>query len=130
MLCVAIPFWPIQISLNRTVYTQTRRTDVSWGILIQTDSNGVERVIHYVSHQLSGAQLRWPTIQKEAYSVIYCLTKLRPYLQGAEFTVLTDHKPLTSLFTAQIKNTKIQRWAVLISEFGCKIEYRKGKNQS
>ena len=109
------------------LYTDASDTCIG-GILVQTDAHGIEKVIHYVSHQLSGAQLRWPTIEQEAYAVIYCLIKLRCYLQGAEFTVLTDHKPLTSLFTAQIKNTKIQRWAVLISEYGCKIEYRKGSN--
>jgi hypothetical protein len=33
-------------------------------VLVQEDENGVERVIQYVSHQLSGSQLRWATIQK------------------------------------------------------------------
>ena len=96
------------------------------GILCQEDENGVERVVQYVSHQLSGNQLKWATIEKEAYAVIYCITKLRPYLWGAEFTVFTDHKPLKSLFTAQMKNTKIQRWAVLIAEYGCQIKYHEG----
>ena len=97
-------------------------------ILVQVDEQGVERVIQYVSHQLAGSQLRWATIEKEAYAVVHALSKLRPYLYGAEFTVYTDHKPLTSLFTAQLNNTKIQRWAVLLAEYGAKIEYRKGKN--
>ena len=98
------------------------------GILVQTDDQGVEKVIQYISHQLSGSQLRWATIEKEAYAVVYAIEKLRPYLYGAEFTVLTDHKPLTSLFTKQLQNTKIQRWGVLLAEYGAKIEYRKGSN--
>ena len=36
-------------------------------------------------------------------------------LYGAQFTVYTDHKPLTCLFT---KDTKIQRWEGLLAEFG------------
>ena len=55
-----------------------------------------------------------------------CLKKLCPYLCGAEFVILTDHKPLKSLFLGEVRNTKIQRWATLIAEYGAPIEYRKG----
>jgi len=97
-------------------------------ILVQDDQDGVEKVIEYVSHQLSGPQLRWATIEKEAYAVIYALNKLKAYLWGAEFTIYTDHKPLTSLFVSEMKNSKIQRWAVQIADFNTQIKYRKGKN--
>ena len=98
------------------------------GILCQEDDHGIERPIQYISKQLSGAALRWATIEKEAYAVVYALDKLRPYLYASEFTIFTDHKPLKSLFLSEIKNTKIQRWAVLIAEYGAPIQYRKGKN--
>jgi len=97
-------------------------------ILVQDDENGVERPIHYLSHQLTDVQKKWATIEKEAYAIIYALTKLRPYLYGAEFTIYTDHKPLRSLFTSEMVNTKIQRWAIMIAEYGPQIEYRKGKH--
>ena len=64
---------------------------------------------------------------KEAYAVVYALQKLRP-LWGAEFTIYTDHKPLKLLFLQEVKNTRIQRWAVLITEFGAPIKYREGRN--
>lgn len=98
------------------------------GILVQNDENGVERPIQYISKQLSSGQRKWSTIEREAFAIIHALKKLQPYLQGAMFTVFTDHKPLKSLFQCEMKNTRVQRWAMLISEFGCKIEYRKGKN--
>ena len=98
------------------------------GILVQVDSEGIERPIHYLSHQLNSCQRKWATIEKEAYAIVYALQKLRPYLWGADFTIYTDHKPLKSLFLQEVKNTKIQRWAVLISEFGAPIKYREGKN--
>ena len=98
------------------------------GILCQVDDEGIERVVQYISHQLNPVQRRWATIEKEAYAVVYALQKLRPYLLGAEFVVYTDHKPLKSLFTREMNNTKIQRWSVLLAEYGATIEYRKGKN--
>ena len=98
------------------------------GILVQEGEHGVERVIQYVSHQLDPTQKRWATIEKEAYAVVYFLQKLRAYLRGARFTILTDHKPLRSLFQNKMANTKIQRWAVFIAEFGADIQYKEGRN--
>ena len=97
-------------------------------ILCQTHEDGVEYVVQYVSHQLSKTQRRWATIEKEAYAVVYALQKLRPYLFGAEFVVFTDHKPLLCLFSKSLNNTKIQRWAILLAEYGATIRYRPGSS--
>ena len=94
-----------------TLYTDASNKAIG-AILVQKDNEGVERVIAYLSHKLSGAQLRWPTIEKEAFGVVYALKKFHPYLWGAIFEIHTDHKPLKSLFTAEIRNTKLQRWAI------------------
>ena len=96
-------------------------------ILTQTDENGLERVIQYVSSTLRGAQINYAVIEKEAYAVVYALEKLRPYLFGADFVIYTDHKPLKSLFLKEVRNTRIQRWAVLIEEYGAPIRYIEGK---
>ena len=107
------------------LYTDASDTCVG-GILVQDDKAGVEKVVQYISHQLSNTQRKWSTIEKEAYAVVYCIDKLRAYLYGAEFTVFTDHKPLRSLFTKEMRNTKIQRWGVFLAEFGAKIRYIQG----
>ena len=73
-------------------------------------------------------QVKYAAIEREAYAVVYALRKLRPYIHGAEFTVYTNHKPLKSLFLQEQKNTRIQRWAVLLAEYGAPIEYWKGAN--
>ena len=94
-------------------------------ILVQEDDEGMERVIHFLSHQLNAQQRTWATMEKEAYAIVYALNKLKTYLWGAQFTIYTDHKPLKSLFIQEVQNTKVQRWAVLISEFGAPIQYQK-----
>ena len=96
-------------------------------ILCQEDESGIERPVVYLSKQLSSTQRRWATIEKEAYAVVYALQQLRPYLWGAEYSTYTDHKPLTSLFTKQMNNTKIQRWSILLAEYGCCPRYVPGK---
>ena len=45
---------------------------------------------------------------------------------GCEFTVMTDHKPLKHLFTSEMRNARVQRWAVMLEEYGCNAEYISG----
>lgn len=96
-------------------------------ILVQKDEDDQEKVIAYLSHKLSGPQLRWPTIEKEAFAIVYALRKFHCYLWGAKFEIHTDHRPLRSLFKAEIKNAKIQRWALNISAYSAPILYHPGK---
>ena len=116
-----------RIDLPYRLYTDASDSCVG-AILCQTHEDGVEYVVQYVSHQLSTTQRRWATIEKEAYAVVYALQKLRPYLYGADFVVYTDHKPLLCLFSKSLNNTKIQRWAILLAEYGATIKYRPGSN--
>jgi len=112
--------------LNRPYSLYTDASDYAIGGILTQDFEEGERVIQYVSHQLTPNRLHYAVIEKEAYAVIYCITKLKQYLLGADVTVYTDHKPLKSLFTAEMKNTRIQRWAILIDEYQVKIKYRQG----
>ena len=99
-----------------SLYTDASDYSVA-GILTQDTPVG-EKVICYVSHQFASSRLRYLVIEKECFAIIYCLTK---YLLGADVTVYTDHAPLKSLFTAEMKNTRVQRWAILLDEYQVKI---------
>ena len=79
-----------------------------------------------MSDQLNDTQQRWPIIEKEAYAIVYSIQKFRPYLLGSKFTVNTDHKPLQHLFTSEMRNARIQRWAILLDEYGCDVQYVSG----
>ena len=59
-----------------------------------------EIAIYFLSHKLTFTQQRWPVIEKEVYAIVYALQKLDYYLNGAQFTIKTDHKPLKYLFKA------------------------------
>ena len=56
-------------------------------------------------------------------AIIFAIRKLKAYLYGAKFTVPTDYKPLEFLFKSEIKNLKVQKWAMELSELNCTIEY-------
>ena len=50
------------------------------------------------SKVLSATQRRYSQIQKEALSLAYALKKFHQFLYGRKFIVVTDHKPLVTLF--------------------------------
>ena len=54
--------------------------------------------------------------------------KFQQYLQGAKFTIKTDHKPLKYLLSSPQQNARVMRWAVTLSQYDCDIEYIPGKN--
>ena len=62
--------------------------------------------VYFLSHRLSETQQRWPVIEKEAYAIMYAVQKLDYYLNGAVFTIKTDHKPLKYLMEAEWTNKK------------------------
>ena len=43
------------------------------------------------------AQQRWTTIEKEAYAIVWALTKLKEVIIGSKIHTFTDHNPLTYL---------------------------------
>jgi transposase InsO family protein len=108
------------------LYTDASRKAVG-GVLVQLDDNGVERVISYVSNKLAGPQLRWSTIEKEAFAILNALKRLHAYLWGAKFEIRTDHSALRSLFKSEIKSSKLARWSIQIQEYGAPIRYHPGK---
>lgn len=85
-----------------------------------------EKPIYFLSHRLSKTQQKWPTIEKEAFAIHYALQNLDHYLNGAEFKIKCDHKPLKYILDSPMQNKKIQLWALGISGYNCKVEYISG----
>ena len=114
------------MSREYTLYTDAS-TDCIGAVLTQDLGRG-QQPIHFLSHKLSQTQRKWPIVEKEAYAIYYALQKLDHYLHGAKFTIKCDHKPLKYLLTSEMKNRKVQMWAIAISGYNCDIEYIKGKD--
>ena len=51
-----------------------------------------------MSRTLSDAERRYSNIEREALAVTRAVIRLKQFLMGRKFTIMTDHKPLESLF--------------------------------
>jgi hypothetical protein len=105
-------------------------------VLSHNFSNGEERPIAFISRTLTGSELNYSVMDKEALAIYWAVKKLYHYLIGNEFTLKTDHKPLLTLFgeskgLPQMAASRLQRWAHFLSGFNYKIQYIKSaENQA
>ena len=86
----------------------------------------VERPIAFASQKLSGSQLGWAIIEKEAYAIIWALNRFKNIIYGSHITVHCDHNPLQYIRECAPKSAKLLRWALSLQEFDIEVQYTKG----
>ncbi|KAJ1093451.1 hypothetical protein NDU88_006552 [Pleurodeles waltl] len=81
------------------------QTDASeHGILSQTNEDGLDQPVAFISRRLLPREQSWSAIEREAFAVVWSLKKLRPYLFGTHFVVQTDRRPLRWLMQMKGEN--------------------------
>ena len=98
-------------------------------------SDGSEKPISFASHTLTAAEKNYSQLEKEALSLIFGVCKFHQYLYGRKFTLITDHKPLTAIFSSKkgipiLAATQLQRWALLLSGYDYNICFRATETHS
>ena len=68
------------------------------GVLFQK-VNGVNRPVAFYSRRFNSAEENYSTTNRELLAIIASLKHFRHYVSGLQFTVLTDHQPLTYFFS-------------------------------
>ena len=80
--------------------------------------------VAFASRTLSSSKRNYAQVEKEALSLIYGY----PYLYGRQFTIVTDHKPLTTNLGPKkgippLAAARLQRWAWILSAYTYQIEF-------
>ena len=101
-------------------------------VLSHVMPDGTERPIAFASRSLSKAERNYAQIDKEALATVWGVKKFHNYLFGRNFTLLTDHEPLTSIFHPSkslpaVTAARLQRYALFLAGFDYTIMYKNTK---
>ena len=66
-------------------------------VLSHQYSEGSERPIAYASRILLPSERIYAQIKREALSLMFGIQKFHQFIYGRSFTLVTDHKPLTTI---------------------------------
>ena len=117
---------PLLYFVNETapITLMTDASDYGIGGYLFQKVKGVDQPVAFVSKSLSEVQLRWSVIQKEAFAIFFCCTKLSHLLRDRTFMIKTDHRNLT--FLKNDSNAMVVRWSIALQEFDFQLEFVPG----
>lgn len=84
--------------------------------------------IGFFSRKLSQTQTRYSTFDRELLAAFLAVLHFKPYIEGRNVTLFTDHKPLQSAFSSQqpAKSDRQQRHLSTLTEYISDVQYIRG----
>ena len=126
---VLVPFDPAKPLL---LATDASPYGVS-AVLSHKYDDGSERPIAYYSRTLTDCEKKYTQIDKEALAIKCGMEKFFYYLFGRRFTLITDSRPLVSIFSPSkalppLSATRMQNYSMYLTSFNYDIVYRNTAN--
>lgn len=84
--------------------------------------------VAFESRKLTPAEVNYYTGEKELLAVVHALTVWRCYLDGAKFTIHSDHEPLSYLRTKPTLTPRQVRWSQFLERFDYSWVYKPGSS--
>lgn len=98
------------------------------GVLEQQNGSSWEPLA-FLSRKLSPTEIKYSAFDRELLAVYSSIKQFRHLVEGREFTVYTDHKPLTRALSSRTERSPRQANQLsYIAEFTNDIKYIKGKD--
>ena len=114
------PVLPLPNS-SRPYVLETDASDYALGAALFQDGNPVA----FESKKFDDTRIKWPTLEKDLYAVVYALKKWRHYLYGARFVILTDHQSIKYVCDGIDLRGHKTKWTKLMQDFDLDIRYPK-----
>lgn len=104
-------------------------TDASdFCIAATLNQNG--RPVAFFSRTLKNNEIKHHSVEKEAAAIVESIRDWRHFLIGRKFKLITDQRSISFMFDnrrrSKIKNAKIARWRLELSQYKYDISYRPG----
>ncbi|UYV70924.1 hypothetical protein LAZ67_8001121, partial [Cordylochernes scorpioides] len=99
------------------------------GMLLQDDEDYKWRLVYCVSKNTTEAEKMYDSSKLELMAIVWTLERLRQFLVGIKFTVVTDCQALVYM-NAKNTNPQIARWYNLIQEYDFDIRHKPGEKMA
>ena len=91
-------------------------------ILCQKQDDDSFRPVSYASRASDDVEQRYSQTEREALSVLYSCQKFHHYIYDMNIEIVTDHKPLLSLFSVNSSPPpRIQKWLLKLQGYHFKL---------
>ena len=119
-------------NFNRPFILYTDASKKGLGAILAQE--GQDKRIHpvtFISYKNNRHERNYPITDLEGLAVFWAVKKLKRYLRGTPFTIVTDHSALKYIFTKEeIPEGRRGRWMIYLQQFDFKIKHRVGKKMS
>ncbi|KAK3745309.1 hypothetical protein RRG08_014457 [Elysia crispata] len=120
----------VSIDPTQTLVVETDASDVA----VSATLNQCGKPVAFFSRTLNHSERNHSSIEKEACAIVEALRNWRHYLSNKHFKLVTDQKSVSFMFDnaqkGKIKNDKIQRWRIEISNYSYDVVYRPGSENA
>ena len=118
------------VNLAKCFHLFSDASDLAVGVALTQvkDDDGTHLPVAFASAKFTTTQSRWPTMEKEAYAILFGLRRFEHLLFSKEVVVHTDHNPLAYLTSAMAQSPRLIRWSIALTKFNLKIVHIQGKD--
>ncbi|XP_055682446.1 uncharacterized protein K02A2.6-like [Lutzomyia longipalpis] len=90
--------------------------------------DGSLKAFYHASRKLTDTEAKYSQVEKEGLGLTFAVKKFHRFIYGRKFTLLTDHKPLVSIFGSKKgipvhTANRLQRWALILLGYEFDIKY-------
>lgn len=96
------------------------------GVVLTQGEGYDEHPIAFDGRKFRGAELNYSTPEQECLAVVFGVQKFRPFIEGFEFDIITDHHSLIWLLHQPNPANRLARWVLQLQQFDFQIRHRKG----
>ncbi|KMQ85297.1 reverse ribonuclease integrase, partial [Lasius niger] len=111
---------------TRPFMLQTDASTHGLGVVLTQQLSEDERVIAYASRTLNAAERNYSATELECLAVVWGIRRMREYLEGYRFAVVTDHQALRWLQRLENPTGQLGRWMFELQQHDFDVRYRKG----
>ena len=86
-------------------------------VLTQKEDGGDEFPVSFISTGMQGAELNYPAVDKQAYTVFKTVKQFRPYILKNRKKVIFPHPAVRSLFIQKELGERRGNWVTALKEY-------------